>query len=108
MSGGKSACISRGTLSVLYFHKSRIPLTVETLRRCSFFCQAVRCGSPPSVSQSASCDDAGDWANGRTGAKVQIARAASAMFRFTFDIAFTSGLIAPGAISKLDPEQFSK
>ena len=54
MSGGKSACISRGSLSVLYFHKSFIPFTLDTFRMCSFFCHAVRCGSPPSVSQSAS------------------------------------------------------
>ena len=53
MSGGKSACISRGSLSVLYFHSSFIPFTFETFRMCSFFCHAVRCGSPPSVSQSA-------------------------------------------------------
>src|SRR5687768_15572119 len=54
ISGGNSACISRGSLSVLYFHSSCIPFTFDTLRMCSFFCHAVRCGSPPSVSQSAS------------------------------------------------------
>ncbi len=74
MSGGKSACISRASLSVLYFHNSFIPLTFDTLRMFSFFCQAVRCGSPPSVSQSASAPPAlrrdrsavagGDWAIG--------------------------------------------
>ena len=42
MSGGNSACISRGSLSVLYFHSSFIPFTFDTFRMRSFFCQAVR------------------------------------------------------------------
>jgi CMP-2-keto-3-deoxyoctulosonic acid synthetase len=42
ISGGNSACISRGTLSVLYFQRSFIPFTFDTFRMCSFFCHAVR------------------------------------------------------------------
>src|SRR5258706_249799 len=54
MRGGNIACISRGSLSVLYFHFNVRFFTLATVRRCSSFCHAVRCGFPPSVSQFAS------------------------------------------------------
>src|SRR5215471_14470312 len=50
---GSSECISRGTLSVLTFHRSFIFFTFSVVSVFSSFCQAVRCGLPPSVSQSA-------------------------------------------------------
>src|SRR5687768_6774230 len=90
MSGGKSACICRGSLSVWYFHSSFIPFTFETVRMCSFFCQAVRCGSPPSVSQSAIAGGdwvIGDWATGdwaiEAAADKATVAAANAMYLLT-------------------------
>src|SRR2546428_8226220 len=53
MSGGKRLCICRGWLSSLIFHSSFISFPLSFVRIVSFRCQAVRCGSPPSVSQSA-------------------------------------------------------
>src|SRR5437867_3925345 len=52
MSGGKRLCICRGWLSSLTFHSSFISFTLSFVRIVSFRCHAVRCGSPPSVSQS--------------------------------------------------------
>src|SRR5262245_12121785 len=54
-SAGKRLCNSRGWLSSLIFHSSVILLTLAVVSVVSFRCQAVRCGLPPSVSQSA------DW-----------------------------------------------
>ena len=53
MSGGNSECIWRGWLATLTFHSSFMSLTLSLLRIVSLRCHAVRCGSPPSVSQSA-------------------------------------------------------
>src|SRR6266545_7242920 len=53
ISGGKSECICRGWLSNWVFHSSFMSLTFVLLRIVSLRCHAVRCGSPPSVSQSA-------------------------------------------------------
>src|SRR5665213_1746117 len=53
MRGGNSACIWRGTLSSLIFHKSFMSLTLAGDRSFSSCCQPVRCEFPPSVSQSA-------------------------------------------------------
>src|SRR5262249_46543042 len=50
---GNMECISRGTLSVLTFHRSLMFLTVAIESVFSSFCHAVRCGLPPSVNQSA-------------------------------------------------------
>src|SRR5437762_11161438 len=51
--GGKSECITRGSLSSLIFHRSFMFLTLSVVRIFSSFCHAVRCGLPPSLSQSA-------------------------------------------------------
>src|SRR3989454_8740875 len=53
ISGGKGLCICHGWLSSLIFHSSFISFTLPFVRLVSFRCHAVRCGSPPSVSQSA-------------------------------------------------------
>src|SRR5262249_14259577 len=50
---GNMECISRGTLSVLTFHRSFMLLTFAIESVLSSFCHAVRCGLPPSVNQSA-------------------------------------------------------
>src|SRR5215475_12872777 len=50
---GSRLCIWRGSLSSLIFHSSFMSLTLAVLRIFSSRCQAVRCGLPPSVSQSA-------------------------------------------------------
>src|SRR5215470_8086839 len=52
-SGGNSECISRGRLSSLIFQSSLMSLALAGLRSFSSFCQLVRCGLLPSVSQSA-------------------------------------------------------
>src|SRR5262245_56981390 len=52
-SAGSRLCISRGWLSSLSFHSSFMSLTLAVVSAVSFCCQAVRCGLPPSVSQSA-------------------------------------------------------
>src|SRR5262245_46937194 len=52
-SAGSRLCISRAWLSSLTFHSSFMLLTLAVVRMRSSRCQAVRCGSPPSVSQSA-------------------------------------------------------
>src|SRR5262245_5531722 len=51
--GGNRECMTRGWLSSLSFQRSFISFTLERVRIFSSFCQAVRCGLPPSVSQSA-------------------------------------------------------
>src|SRR6266404_3671375 len=53
ISGGNSECISCGTLSSLIFHRILRFLTLPVLSIFSSCCQAVRCGLPPSVGQSA-------------------------------------------------------
>src|SRR5262245_39126922 len=53
ISGGNSECICRGSLFNLIFHSSFMSLTLDLFRIVSLRCHAVRCGSPPSVSQSA-------------------------------------------------------
>src|SRR5215470_3947008 len=52
-SAGNKLCISRGWLSSLSFQRSFMSLTLAVVSVVSFCCQAVRCGLPPSVSQSA-------------------------------------------------------
>src|SRR5262245_48387540 len=53
MSGGNRLCICRVWLSSLIFQSSFMSFTVVFVRMVSCRCHAVRCGSPPSVSQSA-------------------------------------------------------
>src|SRR5712671_5385102 len=53
ISGGKSACIWRTSLSSLIFHSSLVSRTLDVVKIFSSFCHAVRLTSPPSVSQSA-------------------------------------------------------
>src|SRR5438477_3795403 len=53
ISGGNSEWSSLGSLSNLSFQRAFMPLTLSLLRIFSSFCQPVRCGLPPSVSQSA-------------------------------------------------------
>src|SRR5262245_14797270 len=50
---GRSACMRRDSLGSCTFHSSFIPFTFVGVRIRSFFCQFVRWGSLPSVSQSA-------------------------------------------------------
>src|SRR5829696_866066 len=80
MSGGKRLCICLGLLSVCTVHSSFMFLTDAGLRMVSFFCQDVRCGSPPSVNQLAL---RGACAPGFTGrnAAAHIARAAATTLR---------------------------
>jgi hypothetical protein len=52
-SAGSRLCICLGSLSSRTFHASFIDLTLSVVMRRSFRCQAVRCGSPPSVNQCA-------------------------------------------------------
>src|SRR5258708_998961 len=52
-SAGKRACSSRTWLSSWTFQSAFIPATFDLERIFSSFCQPVRCGLPPSVSQSA-------------------------------------------------------
>src|SRR5450755_2700856 len=53
ISGGNSECSSLGSLSSLIVHRAFMPLTLSLLRIFSSFCHPLRCGLPPSVSQSA-------------------------------------------------------
>src|SRR3982751_4058884 len=53
ISGGNSECICRGWLTSLIFQSSFMSLTFVLFRIVSLRCHAVRCGSPPSVNQSA-------------------------------------------------------
>src|SRR5947208_2959505 len=53
ISGGNSECICRGSFFSLIFHSSFMSLTFVLFRILSLRCHAVRCGSPPSVNQSA-------------------------------------------------------
>src|SRR5579871_51193 len=53
MSGGNRECIWRGSLSSFTFHSSFMFRAFAGVRIFSSFCQFVRCGLLPSVSQSA-------------------------------------------------------
>src|SRR5215472_4463418 len=53
INGGNKECITFGSLSRWSFQSSLLFLTESTEKIFSSFCQAVRWGLPPSVSQSA-------------------------------------------------------
>src|SRR5262249_11705839 len=61
-SAGNRLCSSRGWLSSLIFHSSFMSLTLAAVIMRSSRCQAVRCESPPSVSQSAGLSSVNPYA----------------------------------------------